>query len=84
MSEVNVDWRTIEDKVLRRAWKDRTFAEFYTTGKGRENPPAPVKEWTSVTGRMVVRNPPMRSLPREDGKPTLTELVETLIEKGKI
>ncbi|RZU36020.1 hypothetical protein EV284_3503 [Streptomyces sp. BK022] len=82
MSE-QVDYREIEDKVLRRAWKARTFRDYYGAvgAEARRFPPRTLD--VSVTGRMVVTPPPLRTVPREDGKKTLADLVELLIEKGQ-
>jgi hypothetical protein len=51
---VNVDWRTIEDKVLRRAVKDWYFAQIYGMG----GPSAKRETVRSITGRMSVAPPP--------------------------
>jgi hypothetical protein len=48
---VNVDWRTIEDKLLRQAAKAKSFRELYGGGSAKR---APVQ---SVTGRMSVKPP---------------------------
>jgi hypothetical protein len=49
---VNVDYREIEDRLLRRAVKARTFREMYGGGSAER---APVQ---SITGRMTVTPPP--------------------------
>jgi hypothetical protein len=49
---VNVDWRTIEDKLLRRAAKAKSFRELYGGGSAKR---VPVR---SITGRMSVAPPP--------------------------
>ncbi|MDX3260783.1 hypothetical protein PV336_16300 [Streptomyces sp. MI02-2A] len=81
------DYREIEDPEMRRAWKERTFHDYYgqVGAEARRFPPrvldVPVP---SVSGRMVVHNPPLRTLPRADGKMTLDLLVERLIDQGRI
>jgi hypothetical protein len=49
---VDVDWRTIEDKLLRRAAKFEHFRELYGGGSAKR---VPVQ---SITGRMTVAPPP--------------------------
>jgi hypothetical protein len=82
------DYRLIEDPEVRRAWKARTFADYYgkVGAEARRFPPRvlDVPTLPSVTGRMVVHNPPLRTLPREDGKMTFSDLVEKLIDQGRI
>jgi hypothetical protein len=52
VSEPVVDWRTIEDKLLRRAAKFEHFRELYGGGSAKR---VPVQ---SITGRMTVTPPP--------------------------
>ncbi len=79
-----MDYRLIEDPEVRRAWKERTFHDYYgrVGPEARRFPPRVLN--VPVTGRMVCTPPPLRSLPREDGKATFSDLVEKLIEQGKI
>lgn len=37
-----------------------------------------------ITGRMSVKPPPMRPLPREDGKATWDDVVDAMYENGEI
>ena len=53
MSEPQVDWKALEDSLLRRALKARTFREVYGGRGGAQRAPA-----QSVTGRMTVLPPP--------------------------
>jgi hypothetical protein len=48
-----IDWRTIEDEVLRRMAKADYFRELYGGGSAERAPVLP------VSGRLVVRHPPM-------------------------
>ncbi|MFF1701239.1 hypothetical protein [Streptomyces sp. NPDC058252] len=85
-----------EDKELRRAWKARTFADYYGMGGGpeaRRFPPRvldvplsllPLDREAPLTGRMSVKAPPMRPLPREDGKATWDDVVDAMYENGKL
>jgi hypothetical protein len=53
---VNVDWRTIEDKLLRQAAKAKSFRELYGDAYGGGSAKrVPVR---SITGRMSVAPPP--------------------------
>ncbi|MFF1701237.1 hypothetical protein [Streptomyces sp. NPDC058252] len=49
---MNIDWRSIEDKVLRQAAKAKSFRELYGGGSAKRVPGQP------VTGRMSVLPPP--------------------------
>jgi hypothetical protein len=49
---VNIDWRTVEDKLLRRAVKVESFRELYGGGSAKRVP------GQSITGRMSVAPPP--------------------------
>jgi hypothetical protein len=51
VSEPQVDYREIEDRLLRQAAKARTFRELYGGGSAER---APVQ---SITGRMSVKPP---------------------------
>jgi hypothetical protein len=51
MSEPQVDYREVEDRLLRQAAKARTFRELYGGGSAER---APVQ---SITGRMSVKPP---------------------------
>jgi hypothetical protein len=51
-SAVDVDWRTIEDKMLRQAAKFEHFRELYGGGSAKREPVR------SITGRMSVAPPP--------------------------
>lgn len=51
MSEPQVDYREIEDRLLRQAAKAKSFRELYGGGSAER---APVQ---SVTGRMSVKPP---------------------------
>jgi hypothetical protein len=52
MSEPQIDWRMIEDKLLRRAAKFEHFRELYG-GRSAKRVPG-----RSITGRMSVTPPP--------------------------
>lgn len=54
MSEPQIDWRSIEDKVLRRAVKDWYFGQIYGMG----GVSAKREQVRSITGRMSVLPPP--------------------------
>jgi hypothetical protein len=56
MSEPQIDWRSIEDKVLRRAAKAESFRELYGGVYGGGS--AKRVPGRSVTGRMSVAPPP--------------------------
>jgi hypothetical protein len=53
---VNVDWRTIEDKLLRQAAKAKSFRELYGDAYGGGS--AKRVPGRSITGRMSVAPPP--------------------------
>jgi hypothetical protein len=56
MSEPQIDWRSIEDKLLRRAAKAKSFRELYGDAYGGGSAKrVPVR---SITGRMSVAPPP--------------------------
>jgi hypothetical protein len=62
VSEINIDWASIEDKVLRRAVKDWYFGQIY----GRGGVSAKREQVRSITGRMSVTPPPYHPVkPRE-------------------
>jgi hypothetical protein len=48
---VKVDWRTLEDSLLRRALKVESFRELYGGGSAKRAPVQP------ITGRMSVTPP---------------------------
>jgi hypothetical protein len=48
---VKVDWRTLEDSLLRRALKAGSFRELYGGGSAKRAPVQP------ITGRMSVKPP---------------------------
>jgi hypothetical protein len=52
VSEPQVDWRTIEDRLLRQAAKAESFRELYGGGSAKRVP------GQSITGRMSVAQPP--------------------------
>jgi hypothetical protein len=51
MDEPQVDWRTIEDKLLRQAAKAKSFRELYGGGSAER------EQVQSLTGRMSVAPP---------------------------
>jgi hypothetical protein len=56
VSEPEVDWRAIEDKLLRQAAKAKSFRELYGHvygGGSAKRGPVP-----TITGRMTVTTPP--------------------------
>lgn len=74
-----MDWRDMTDSAERRAAKAEHFREFL---HGSVVPSRPSSG--KSTGRMVISAPRLRSIPREDGKPDLSDLVDAMWEKGLI
>lgn len=60
MSGPQIDWRTIEDKLLRRIAKTEYLRELYGGGSAKR---VPVR---STTGRMSVTQPPYHLVRMEE------------------
>jgi hypothetical protein len=65
MAKIEIDYREVEIRVLRRYLKAMTFRQRYGAGSAERAPVLP------VSGRMTVSQPPLHFLPRERNDPRI-------------